>query len=701
MLCEVYGEECLSRARVFEWHKRFCSGREDVEDDDRSGRPTSSTNENVEKIDKIIRQDRRLSVRAVTEMVNIDRESVRKILVENLNMKKVCAKMVPKNLTIDQKFNRKEICSDTLKIIKDDPSFINNIITCDETWIFTYDPETKSQSMHWKTPTSPRMKKARMSKSKFKAMLIVFFDIKGIIFVEWVPSGQTVNQYYCKEVLIKLRERVRKKRPDLWKNGWVLHQDNAPAHSAFSIQRFLTEKKISVLQHPPYSPDLAPCDFFLFPKIKCFLKGTHFQTVDDVKMKTEKLLKGLNESDRQHCFQEWQRRMQQCIDAEGSNERDDGHLEFLNNVTSVTVHVECRKVYTHKKKIASFKREREENAAGPSNPSPHKKRSSKFDFRTLCLVCGEEANEDVEKRKRQEYRRKIKQVSTLSFKDNIIKTAESHDDRLGKIVRDRINFEYDLVAAEAKYHDNCLISFNKYKSGGSVGRPHDENIRLAMEEIFYYIENNNDCQFTLTELVNAITSDFIPDAKTIIYKLTARYGKDIIITTKHAKLTIICFLDTQKKILCQSWYENKKSNVLEERLRVVEAAAAIIRVDIRSVLINTDTYPPVNQMFDNINKNIPQSLLFFLKQIIIRNKKGNINELENKCTALSHAIMKCTRPRSFLSRLLLGISVFLHRRYGSKCLLDMLSNLGFSNTYKEVLLYESAVVNTFNAGDDA
>ncbi|KAL4131731.1 hypothetical protein QTP88_009004 [Uroleucon formosanum] len=195
MLCEVYGEECLSRARVFEWHKRFCSGREDVEDDDRSGRPTtSSTNENVEKIDKIIRQDRRLSIRAVTEMVNIDRESVRKILVENLNIKKVCAKMVPKNLTIDQKFNRKEICSDTLKIIKDDPSFINNIITCDKTWIFTYDPETKRQSMHWRTPTSPRMKKARMSKSKFKAMLIVFFDIKGIIFVEWVPCGkQSIN----------------------------------------------------------------------------------------------------------------------------------------------------------------------------------------------------------------------------------------------------------------------------------------------------------------------------------------------------------------------------------------------------------------------------------------------------------------------------------------------------------------------------
>lgn len=80
-----------------------------------------------------------------------------------------------------------------------------------------------------------------------------------------------------------------------------------------------------ILQHPPYSPDLAPCDFFLFPKIKSSLKGTHFQTVDDVKMKTAELLKGLTENDWQHCFQEWQRRMQQCIDAEGSYFEGDNH----------------------------------------------------------------------------------------------------------------------------------------------------------------------------------------------------------------------------------------------------------------------------------------------------------------------------------------------------------------------------------------
>ena len=78
--------------------------------------------------------------------------------------------------------------------------------------------------MHWKSPSSPRQKKAWQSKSKFKAMMIFFFDIRGIVHVDWVPEGQTVNQVYYKEVLTNLRERVRRKRPEMWKNGsWVLH----------------------------------------------------------------------------------------------------------------------------------------------------------------------------------------------------------------------------------------------------------------------------------------------------------------------------------------------------------------------------------------------------------------------------------------------------------------------------------------------
>jgi hypothetical protein len=74
--------------------------------------------------------------------------------------------MVPKNLTQEQKDNRENICSDIMERITEQPDVLENITTCDETWIFQYDPEMKRQSMHWKTPTSPRMEKARTSKSK-------------------------------------------------------------------------------------------------------------------------------------------------------------------------------------------------------------------------------------------------------------------------------------------------------------------------------------------------------------------------------------------------------------------------------------------------------------------------------------------------------------------------------------------------------
>jgi len=100
LLTEAYGEDCLSRARVFEWHKRFSEGRESLKYDNRPDRPrTVVTDDNTEKMRDVIRKDRKLGVRAVAEKVNLDRESIRQILRKELNMRMVCAKMVPKLLS--------------------------------------------------------------------------------------------------------------------------------------------------------------------------------------------------------------------------------------------------------------------------------------------------------------------------------------------------------------------------------------------------------------------------------------------------------------------------------------------------------------------------------------------------------------------------------------------------------------------------
>jgi hypothetical protein len=104
----------------------------------------------------------------------------------------------------------------------------------------------------------------------------------------------------------------------MWRNGWILHQGNAPAHNALSVKQFLANHIITVLEHPPYLPDLAPCNFYLFPKIKSVLEGTHFLSADDAKVKTIEILNSLSENDLQNCFEHWQHCMLLCVNSQGN-----------------------------------------------------------------------------------------------------------------------------------------------------------------------------------------------------------------------------------------------------------------------------------------------------------------------------------------------------------------------------------------------
>jgi len=129
----------------------------------------------------------------------------------------------------------------------------------------------KRQSKRWQTSASPRPKKARRCKSKIKSILICFFDSEGIVHTEFVSQGHTVNQFYYREILERLRKSVVRVRPSI-ADHWMLHHDNAPCHTAISVIEFLAKKVIPVVPQPPYSPDLSPCDFFLFPNQSFTLK---------------------------------------------------------------------------------------------------------------------------------------------------------------------------------------------------------------------------------------------------------------------------------------------------------------------------------------------------------------------------------------------------------------------------------------------
>jgi len=96
-------------------------------------------------------------------------------------MQRVAAKFVPRILTADQMHQRVSVCTELRQLATDDETFLSRVITADESWVYGYKPETKRQSSQWKSPTSPRPKKARQMKSNLKSTIITFFDIKGIV----------------------------------------------------------------------------------------------------------------------------------------------------------------------------------------------------------------------------------------------------------------------------------------------------------------------------------------------------------------------------------------------------------------------------------------------------------------------------------------------------------------------------------------
>ena len=166
MLQTAYGPSCMNRSSVFQWHKRFKEGRESLRDDERCGRSRQvSTSEMIGQINDFMNRNRRVSIETLSAQFNVSVGAVLIIIREELKMQKICAKFVPRVLREDQRKRRCNDSKEMVELINSDPQVLDALVTCDESWIYCYDPETKRQSSQWKHAGSPRPKKARQSKS--------------------------------------------------------------------------------------------------------------------------------------------------------------------------------------------------------------------------------------------------------------------------------------------------------------------------------------------------------------------------------------------------------------------------------------------------------------------------------------------------------------------------------------------------------
>ena len=129
---------------------------------------------NVERVRQKVRSDCCLTVRMIADEVGVSSERVWRIIMEDLRMRKICAKMVPRLLNEGQKERRVQVWQDISEQLKTEPNLLKRVVIGDESWILEYDPLTKRQSLEWKSALSPRPKKMRVFKSKTKVMLIAF-----------------------------------------------------------------------------------------------------------------------------------------------------------------------------------------------------------------------------------------------------------------------------------------------------------------------------------------------------------------------------------------------------------------------------------------------------------------------------------------------------------------------------------------------
>jgi hypothetical protein len=210
-------------------------GREDVQDDPRCGQPKTQR----DRVWNLVRSDRRVGVRVIAEELNMNRETVRQIVKEDLGMKK-----------IPQKW-----CLESWRMTRNNVGFTFHLIfyalqrcfigllPVMKRGVFNMTRNDNDRACTWKTQNSPRPEKRHTCLGQDHALC--FFDHKRILHYEFISQGQTVNQQCYLEVLTRLRQCVRGRRPGLWPGKWILHHDNAPAHDALRVRAFLAKNSIT------------------------------------------------------------------------------------------------------------------------------------------------------------------------------------------------------------------------------------------------------------------------------------------------------------------------------------------------------------------------------------------------------------------------------------------------------------------------
>ena len=304
----VCGEGVSSLRTIQRWVARFRGNDFSVEDKSRIGRPREEID--VKVIEDMLDCDPHVSAREIGRRLAINKNRIVDILKNQLQMSKVCAKWIPHQLSSSQKIMRVRCAREMLHVLSD-PIQHRLVYTQDESWI------------HWRNPRKLMWVKSGIShpvelRGRFpskKQMVSVIFNSEGIVSIVFLPSEENFTKRFFEDVVVenfvseveipKTRDKKRKIK---------FHCDNSRTHL---IDEKLRQLNIPRLVHPPYSPDLAPCDFFLFGYVKTCLEGIVFESTEELIQTTTQVLRSIPRHMFESVYREWVSRLWRCIELNG------------------------------------------------------------------------------------------------------------------------------------------------------------------------------------------------------------------------------------------------------------------------------------------------------------------------------------------------------------------------------------------------
>lgn len=311
-LLKVYGDFALSLRTVERWALRFQNGDFNLSDLNRSGNPGVKIDNEV--ILDILKQKPFSSARSIAEELEVSPHTIINILETKLGFRLLHLKWIPHFLTDKQRIIRMEKASELLELLRKKNKMFKYIITGDESWIFYNNPIKQA----WTLEGNSFPSNINRTIADQKIMLTVFFNAYGILLIDFKPDKCSFDsKYMVDSILPILSDSIASRRKVKRCQGYYIHFDNARPHMSETTTSKINELGLLVAPHPPYSPDLAPSDFWLFGLLKQKLKGNQFKTRIELEIMVSEMLNSIDKKYFFKAYEAWIERLEAVIARNG------------------------------------------------------------------------------------------------------------------------------------------------------------------------------------------------------------------------------------------------------------------------------------------------------------------------------------------------------------------------------------------------